>query len=115
MDMGKNVEDKPEVKETGNKETVEGKVEPTPQKGKAVVKVPQKVAPRVHQKVAPKKVTEPKKKRGPIRKLSVEEVKEIKKLLKAGKLTQMEIAKRFDYEAGNISRNGSGKLWKAVK
>jgi hypothetical protein len=94
----------------------DGNVKQTPQKNGAKA-TPQKNGTKAvlkkKEKVVPSKQATPKKKQN--RMLTEKDVREIKQLLKAGKMTQGEIAKKYDYEAGNISRIASGKLWKNVK
>jgi hypothetical protein len=47
--------------------------------------------------------------------LTEKEVREIKRLLKEGKLSQKQMGEKYQHEPGNVSRIGSGKLWKSVK
>lgn len=94
-------------------------VAPVPQKkngngtGKTpkVVPQPQKKQP---QKAVPKAVPKAAKKRGKQIQLDEQQVKEIRRLGKEGKMTQREIGEQVapGYQLGNISRILSGKLWK---
>jgi len=84
-----------------------GKQPPQNATGNGAKAVPKKAVPKTAKKV----VLQKKAKRTM---LSMEQVRAIKKALAKG-VKQSELAKKYDYEPGNLSRIANNKLWADIK